>query len=459
MRKVAWLALVAGCSFAPKYERPAAPVPASFASATSGGTPAADLGWREVLGDPRLQRLVELALANNRDLRVAVLNVELAQAQYRIARAPLFPNVGASGAATFSGPLDGDPDPTAQYSVGIGVTAFELDLFGKIRNQRSAALESYFATEEARRSAHIALVAEVATQYLNERALDEQLVVAKQTLSAVEGSYEITRLRFEAGQRSDLDVRTAEAQVAAAKAEIARVGRLRALAANALALLVGQALPGDLPAPTPLEEQTVLDDIPAGLPSDLLTRRPDILAAEHELKRAHYDIGSARAAFFPTISLTAFAGLASTALSSLFSGDAAIWSFTPRVDMPLFTGGRNRANLDAAKVAKRIELARYERAIQVAFREVADALDSRAGLAEELEAVTARVAAEEKRFEVSELRYRTGIESYLVVLTAQRDLYAAQQQLIDVRRARLTNAISLYKALGGGWHDRRAAAR
>ena len=459
MRRAAWIVLAAGCSFAPKYERPVAPVPGAFASASPTGTPAADLGWREVMGDPRLQRLVELALANNRDLRVAVLNVELARAQYRITRSALFPSVGASGSVQVTGPFDGDPDPTAQYSVGVGVTAFEIDLFGKVRNQKAAALESYFATEEARRSAHIALVAEVATQYLNERALDEQLAVARQTLSAVEGSYEITRLRFEAGQRSDLDVRTAEAQVAAARAEIARVGRLRALAANALLLLVGQGLPADLPAAVALEQQAVLDDIPAGLPSDLLNRRPDILAAEHALKRANYDIGTARAAFFPTISLTAFAGLASSALSSLFSGDAAIWSVTPRVDVPLFTGGRNRANLDAAKVTKRIEVARYERAVQVAFREVADALDSRAGLTEELEAVTARVTAEKKRFEVSELRYRTGIESYLVVLTAQRDLYAAQQQLIDVRRARLTNAISLYKALGGGWHDRRVTGR
>jgi multidrug efflux system outer membrane protein len=446
MRRSALLCLAAAaCSLAPAYQRPPAPVAATYPTET--GPALADPGWREVLGDPRLRRLVELALVQNRDLRVAVLNVELTRAQYRIERSALFPTVGASAGLDLGGRFD--EDPTAQYSVGLGVTSFELDLFGRVRNLKDAALERYLATVEARRSAHIALVAAVAVQYLNQRALDEGLILASQTLAAVQAAYDITRQRFEAGQRSELDVRTAEAQVAAARAEIARLGRHTALATNALVLLVGQPLPADLPPALPLASQPIVADLPAGLPSELLARRPDVLAAEHELEAASYDIGAARAAFFPRISLTGFAGLASTALSSLFSGG--VWSFSPDLSLPLFTGGRNQANLDAAEVRQRIEVARYQRAIQVAFREVADGLASRAGLEEQLEAVTARVAAEEKRFAISEARYRSGLESYLSVLTAQRDLYAAQQQLIDVRLARLANAVSLYQALGGGW--------
>lgn len=457
MRRVALAALLAGCSLAPKYERPAAPVAAAYPTETAAGPAAAELGWREVLGDPRLQRLVELALANNRDLRVAALNVELTQAQYRIQRSALFPTVGASGSVEVSGGFNGD-DPNAQYRVGAGVTSFELDLFGRIRSLKSAALEDYLATEEARRAAHIALIGALATQYLAERAFDEQLAIAQQTLTAVQGSFDITRRRFEAGQRSELDVRTAESQVATARSEIARLTRLRAQAGNALVLLVGQPLPADLPPPVPLAEQRLLEEIPAGLPSDLLARRPDILAAEHSLKSANYDIGAARAAFFPTISLTGFLGLASSSLGSLFAGDAARWSFQPSLTVPLFTAGRNQANLDVAKVRKRIEIARYEKAIQTAFREVADALAGRATLAEQLEAVTVRVTAEQKRYEISEMRYQTGIESYLAVLTAQRDLYTAQQQLVDVRLARLANAVTVYQALGGGWVERSTAA-
>lgn len=456
MRREAWLilALAAGCSMVPPYERPAAPIANAYPTETSSGTPAADLGWREVLGDARLVRLVELALAQNRDLRVAALNVELFRAQYRIQRSALYPTLGAVGAVDIGGTFDDEPG--VQYRVGVGVTSFELDLFGRVRSLKQAALEEYLASAEARRATHLALVAEVATQYLTERALDEQLALAQQTLLAVQGSFDITRARYEAGQRSELDVRTAEAQVAAARAEIARVTRLRALAGNALVVLIGQPMPADLPAPTGLETQPIIADVPAGLPSELLARRPDILAAEHTLKSANADIGAARAAFFPTISLTGFAGFASTALSSLFSGDGAAWSFSPQLSVPLFTAGRNQANLDVAHVRKRIEIARYEKAIQVAFREVADALAGRATLTEQLEAVTARVTAEQKRFEISELRYRTGIESYLAVLTAQRDLFTAQQQLIDVRLARLNNVVALYKALGGGWLERTA---
>jgi multidrug efflux system outer membrane protein len=264
----------------------------------------------------------------------------------------------------------------------------------------------------------------------------------------------MTKRLLDAGQRSDLDVATAEAQVEAARAEVARLTRLRAQAHAALVVLAGSPLPETLPAPRPLDAPIVVAELGAGVPSDLLARRPDILAAEHALRGAHADIGVARAAFFPSISLTGFAGLASTALSGLFSGGAFAWSFTPQLTVPLFTGGRNRASLDVAKIRRQIEVARYERTIQVAFREVADALAARATFEQQLAAQTARVAAEQRRFEISETRYRNGVESYLTVLSAQQDLYAAQQQLIEVRFARLANLADLYRALGGGWRER-----
>jgi outer membrane protein, multidrug efflux system len=451
---VAALAL-AGCSLAPRYERPAAPVAGAFAGAPAAGAPggqvAAELGWRDVLGDPRLTALVELALRNNRDLRIAALNVELTRAIYQIERAGRFPVVSAIGAAEYSGGTD---DVRSLYRVGVGVTAFELDLFGRVRSLSEAALEDYLATAEAQRGAHLALVAEVAAQYLAGRAADEQLALAEQTLGLVGEGVEMTRRLVEAGQRSDLDASTAQAQLAAARAALARASRERAQAENALVLLIGQPLPAGLPPPQPLEATALRAEIPVGLPSELLQRRPDILAAEHSLRAANANIGAARAAFFPSISLTGFAGLASTALTGLVSGGALAWSFAPQIRMPLFDGGRTRAGVEIAEVRKRIEVARYERAIQAAFREVSDALVARAALDEQLEAQTARVAAEQRRFELSETRYRNGIESYLAVLSAQQDLFAAQQQLINLRLARLVNVISLYKALGGGWRER-----
>jgi multidrug efflux system outer membrane protein len=445
---------LAGCMLAPKYERPAAPVPGEFSgggAAAAGAGAAADLGWRDVLGDPRLAALVELGLRDNRDLRLAALDVELARATYQIQRSERLPEVAAIGAAEYTGTRDG---VKSLYRVGVGVTAYELDLFGRVRSLSEAALEEYLATAEARRAAHLALVAEIASQYLIERAAAEQLALAEQTLATVGKAVEMTRHLVEAGQRSDLDASIAEAQLAAARAAVALAKRLRAQAENALVLLVGQPLPPGLPPAQPLEATALRTELPVGLPSELLQRRPDILAAEHALKSANANIGAARAAFFPSISLTGFAGFASAALSSLFTGGGAAWSFAPQLRVPLFTGGRNRAGLEVAQVRKRIEIARYEKAIQVAFREVSDALVARAAFEEQLEAQTARAAAEQRRFEISETRYRNGIESYLAVLSAQQDLFAAQQQLIELRLARLVNVVGLYKALGGGWRER-----
>ncbi|WP_242338280.1 MULTISPECIES: AdeC/AdeK/OprM family multidrug efflux complex outer membrane factor [Anaeromyxobacter] len=463
--------LLASCTLAPRYRRPEAPVAgqwpegaaAEAARAAAPGAAPAELGWRDVFGDPRLQALIALALENNRDLRVAALNVELARAQYRIQRSQQLPTVAGTASATRQH-VDADLSPTGraststQWEVGAGVTAFELDLFGRVRSLKRSALEQYLATEEARRSAHLSLVAEIATQYLAARALDDQVALARQTLKTLQASYDLTKRSYDVGRTSELDLRTAESQVLSARFNLAAYAQQREQAQNALVLLVGQPLPAGLPAPEPLEAAPLLADLPPGLPSELLQRRPDILGAEHALRAANASIGAARAAFFPSITLTAFGGTASGELSGLFGAGSGLWSFTPQLTLPLFTGGRNRANLDAAEVRKSIEVARYEKAIQVAFREVADALAARASLDDQLAAQTARVEAEQRRYAISDLRYRKGVDSYVTVLVAQRDLYAAQQQLIQSRLARLGNLVALYKALGGGWLERSAHA-
>ena len=454
--------LLAGCSLAPRYERPAPPVAREWgagAGAASGPSTAADLGWREVFQDPGLQALVALALENNRDLRVAALTVELTRAQYRIVRADRLPAAGGVAGATRQH-LDADVSPTGSattrtsYTVGLGATAFELDLFGRVRSLSDAALEQFLATEEARRSVHLSLVAEVAAQYLAIRALDDQVALARRTLETVESSFALTRRTFEAGRTSELDVRTAEAQVHTARFNLSSARLQRARAEHALVLLVGQPLPAELPAPQPLAAQAVLAELPPGVPSEVLLRRPDIAAAEHALLSANAIIGAARAAFFPSISLTAFGGTSSAELSGLFGAGSGLWSFTPQINLPLFRGGALRASLDAAHVRKSIQIARYERSIQGAFREVADALVARTALEEQLEAQRARVQAEQRRYELSDLRYRKGVDSYLGVLTAQRDLFTAQQALIQTQLARLANLVDLYRALGGGWRER-----
>jgi multidrug efflux system outer membrane protein len=459
--------LVAACSLAPRYHRPAAPVAAEWEPGAAGPPPSAapptsELGWRDVFGDPRLQALVALALENNRDLRVAALNVERTRAQYRIERADQLPSVDAAASASRQRvPADLSPAgralTTTSYTVGAAVTAFELDLFGRVRSLSAAALEELFATEEARRSAHLSLVGAVATQYLALRSLDDQIALARATLETVQASYDLTGRSYDAGRTSELDLRTAEAQVQTARFNLSAAELQRGRAERALVLLVGAPLQGDLPPAEPLDAQRVVADLPAGVPSDVLQRRPDVLAAEHALRAANARIGAARAAFFPSISLTAFGGKASAELSGLFDPGADTWSFAPRITLPIFAGGALRASLDAAEVRKSVEIARYEGAVQAAFREVADALAARAELDVQLQAQEARVAAEQRRYQLSDLRYRKGVDSYLVVLTAQRDLFAAQQQLILSRLARLSNLVDLYRALGGGWIERTAA--
>jgi multidrug efflux system outer membrane protein len=457
---------LAGCTLAPKYHRPPAaispawpPVPEESESRTNASAvPAADIGWREFFRDPRLRRLVELALTNNPDLRVAVLNVEQSRAQYRIRRAALFPEIDATGSGTrqrLPGDLSGTGEPltASRYSLSLGTTSYEFDLFGRVRSLKAAALENYFATMEARRSAQIALVAEVGNAYLLERALTEQLAVARQTLTAVQASYELTKRSYEAGVVSELDLRTAEGQVQTARSAVAAYEQQLAVAEDGLVLLVGRPLPKDLPPPPPLDSLDCLSDVPAGLPSDLLQRRPDILEAEHQLKAANANIGAARAAFFPTITLTASAGTASSQLANLFAPGSGTWMFSPQITLPIFTAGRNLANLDAAKIGKLIEVANYQKAIQTAFREVADSLAVRATVEVQLAAGEALVKAEQRRHELAEARFRQGVDNYLTVLSAQQDLYNARQNLIQSQYSRLFNLINLYQALGGGWRE------
>ncbi len=466
------LALLAtSCSLAPAYQRPEAPVAGRFPGAEAApaavdrpapppappaGGAADALGWRAVFGDARLQALIALALEQNRDLRVAALNVEVVRAQYRIQRGALWPQVGGSATANFlrtPGDILGAARAASSetWAVGVGLTSFELDLFGRVRSLSEAALEQYLATEEAHRSAQLALVAAVANQYLAGLAADEQLALARQTVDLTESSLALTRKLSSAGRLNELDLRSAEAQAETARFNLAAATLQRARAANALVLLTGGPPPEGLPPAPPLDGAVLVAELPAGVPSEVLARRPDVLAAEHDLISANALIGAARAAFFPSISLTGFGGTSSTSLNGLFGGDSGTWSFTPRITIPLFSGGALSASLDAAELRRSVEVARYERALQGAFREVADALEARGSLDQELEAAAARVAAEARRFQLSELRYRAGLDSSLTLLTAQRDLFAAKQLLIQTRLARLANLVDLYKALGGGW--------
>ncbi|HEY3931373.1 MAG TPA: AdeC/AdeK/OprM family multidrug efflux complex outer membrane factor [Verrucomicrobiae bacterium] len=455
---------LAGCTLAPKYRRPVAPVAQTWPKNSAVENRAtqtnavAEIGWRDFFRDPRLQNLIGLALTNNRDLRVAVLNVEQSRAQYRIERAALLPEIDTTGSELRQRlPHDlsgtGHAVTEGQYSVNLGTTSYELDLFGRIRSLKNAALENYFATAEARRSAQIALVAEVANQYLTERELDEQLKMTRQTLDAVQNSYDLIKASYNVGVGSELDLRSAEAQVETAKANAASFEQQRDQARHALTLLVGEPLPADLPKPRALNTEHLLTDLPPGLPSDLLQRRPDILEAEHQLKAANANIGAARAAFFPTISITANAGISSAQLAGLFAGDSGAWLFNPQITLPIFEAGRNKANLDVANISKLIEVATYEKAIQTAFREVADALTAKKFLDEQLADEKALVKAEQRRYDLAAARYRNGVDNYLTVLTAQQDLYSAQENQIATQFARLSNLINLYQALGGGWRE------
>lgn len=456
--------VLAACSLQPVYERPAAPVAgefptgAAYRATSAGGSPAVDIGWRDFLADPRLQRLVEIALENNRDLRVAVLNVAQVQAQYRIQRAALLPQLSgftdASRTRTPQSPATvGRPTTVHDYSVGLSA-AWEIDFFGRLASLKDAALQQYLATAHARQAAEILLVSQVANQYLTMLALDEQLAVTRQTLGTAQASYKIVKLQFDTGTGAELSLRQSETVVEQANANYAAQVRARAQVENALILLLGQPLPADLPPQLRLGEQPILADIPAGLPSDLLTRRPDILQAEAALRAANANIGAARAAFFPRISLTGSLGTASATLGGLFEAGSLAWSFVPSITVPIFQGGTNVANLDLAWIQKDIGIAQYEKAIQSAFREVADGLAAHGTYDDQLASLERYTAAQQRRLELADLRYKNGVDTYLNVLTAQTDLYNAQLALVTTRVQRLINLVDLYRSLGGGWIQR-----
>lgn len=454
MRKPQFIFLAAGltltgCTMVPQYDRPSSPVPTAYPSATAtNATQAANVAWQDFIREARLQKLVEVALKNNRDLRAAVLNVERSRAQYRVTKSASLPAVDGSGSFTRSHASGTTSD---SWVASIGTTSYEMDLFGRVRSLNGQALEKYFATDEARRSVQIALVAEVATQYFALREAEEQLELAQRTLKAVHDSYTLNKASFDAGAINELDLRTAEGQVQTTQINVLTYERQRTQAENALVLLIGQSLPADLPAARSFDEKNVLAEISPGLPSELVQRRADILEAEHTLKAANASIGAARAAFFPRITLTGSAGTTSDQLSKLFGSGSGVWSFLPQITLPIFTGGQLRADLDAAKISTGIEVANYEKAIQTAFREVADALVANSSYDEQIEAEAKRSEVQGRRFELANLRYRQGEDSYLNVLSAQQDLYSAQQGLLQAQRNKLASQIALYKALGGGW--------
>jgi len=445
-----------GCmSFIPAYERPAAPVATAYAPELmpvgTAGIAAADIEWQRYFSDPRLKRLIEIALQNNRDLRVAVLYIEQARAAYQVKRADELPSLGAGGLASRQPGSGGSLVNT--YAVGLQVTGYELDLFGRVRSLSQAALSQYLATEEARKTVQIALVAAVANAYIGLLADDEILRVTRDTLATREGSFKLTKLKFDNGVSSELDFRQAEQLLEGARATLAQSQRQRLQDENALVLLLGQALPADLPAPLAMSAQQALADLPAGLPSELLTRRPDVRAAEQQLQAANANIGAARAAFFPRIALTANAGTASGELSGLFKSGSFALTGSASLLQPIFDAGRNQASLDVAKVNKEIAIAQYEKAIQTAFREVADSLAGRATLGEQLRALTAQTNAAQVAFKLADLRYRNGAASYFDVLDAQRSLFTAQLAAVQAQTLQVQNGVTLYKVLGGGWTE------
>jgi multidrug efflux system outer membrane protein len=474
------LGLISACTMEPRYQQPALPVPEQWpipattavppsappagdatlvpASPSSPSVAVRDIGWRDFFADPRLQNIIAAALANNRDLRVAILNVEAARAQYRIQRANELPFLDASGtltreqlppaltfgAASFTSSI---------YEVGIGVTSYQIDLFGRVRSLTHAALQQYLAQEEARRSTQLSLIAAIANAYLTLASDRDLQRLAQQTLDSQEHSFELAQKSHEAGTTSGLDLAQSQTTVEQARADAARYEGNVAQDIDSLTLLVGGPIDSAW-LPDSFDASTMgLQALPGGLPSDVLLRRPDVLEAEHLLRSANGNIGAARAAFFPTIALTANIGSASLDLSHLFKAGSEEWVFEPQITLPIFHGGEIMGNLKLAKTNQQIAVAQYEKAIQSSFREVADALALTATLNRQRAAQEALVGATSRAYELSQQRYKAGRDSFLDVLVSQRSDYSAQQGLIATRLAEQTNRVNLYEALGGGWRE------
>ncbi|AQW67555.1 AdeC/AdeK/OprM family multidrug efflux complex outer membrane factor [Pseudomonas putida] len=460
--------ILGGCSLIPDYQTPEAPVAAqwpqgpAYSPTQSADVAAAEQGWRQFFNDPALQQLIQTALVNNRDLRVAALNIDAYRAQYRIQRADLFPAVSANGSGSrqripANMSQTGQSDITSQYSATLGVSAYELDLFGRVRSLSEQALETYLSSEQARRSTQISLVASVANAYYTWQADQALFKLTEETLKNYQESYNLTRRSNEVGVASALDLSQARTAVEGARVKYSQYQRLVAQDVNSLTVLLGTSIPTNLPEPLRLDADQ-LAEVPAGLPSDLLQRRPDIQEAEHLLKAANANIGAARAAFFPSISLTANAGTLSTDMDGLFKGGSGTWLFQPQINLPIFTAGSLKASLDYAKIQKDINVARYEKSIQTAFQEVSDGLAARKTFEEQLQAQQDLVQANQDYYRLAERRYRIGIDSNLTFLDAQRNLFSAQQALIGDRLSQLTSEVNLYKALGGGWYERTGQA-
>jgi outer membrane protein, multidrug efflux system len=473
---VAAVAALTACTMEPHYKRPEAPVPTGWtdpAQPSNNTTPAAQMGWRNFFPDKNMQRLIEVALANNRDLRVAALNVQATQAQYRIQRSDLFPTVAAtgleeiekypSGVTAATGTSGGSGSAGAGVSTngttvrffeaGVGFTSYEIDLFGRIRSLNHEAFEKYLSSEETRRSTQLSLIAQVVGAYLTVLADETILRVTRDTLQSQQESYDLTKRSLDAGTTTALAFRQAATTVDTAKANLAQYNRQAAQDRNALVLLLGGPIPPEVAFDIDLGNVNLSADLPAAVPSEVLTSRPDVLAAEHTLIAANADIGAARAAFFPSITLTGQFGSASTQLSGLFKSGTSAWSFAPQITLPIFTGGKNKASLDLSKIEKDINIAQYEKTLQTAFREVDDALSARRTLDEQLVAQRALLEDTSQSYELANLRFKNGVDSFLPVLDAQRALYSAQQSVISLELIRLQNMATLYKALGGGMQE------
>lgn len=504
--------VLAGCTLAPPYKQPALPTAPTFANASAGASPipgtatfmrpADMIGWRDFFVDPRLQRLIAIGLRQNRDLRTAVLDIAQAQAQYRVQRADLFPAISVTGAASYQGLPDsgligsggggvtstgvtstgatsaattagtgtststslgastsgipsGRSGGTFRYfTAGVGFSSYELDLFGRLRSLTRQAFEAYLAQGENRRAVQLTVVSQIATDYI--ALLSDQMLVkvTVDTLHTQQDSERLTQAEFDGGATTLLTLRQVQTSVASAQAALAQYRRQEAQDENALVLEIGAPLPADLPPASPLGSQTLLTDLPAGLPSDLLTRRPDIMQAEHTLLGAYANIGAARAAFFPQITLTASDGVQSLKLNQLFTAGATTWSFSPQITVPIFTWGQNQANLDLAKIERDLDVVSYERTIQTAFQEVSNALVARSTYLEQAQADQAQVNASADYFRLATMRFQAGVDTYLTVLDAQRTLFTAQQSLLTAHAAQLQNLVTLYRALGGGWNER-----
>ena len=456
------LLALSGCTLMPDYLQPSAPVAPSWpfaVSAENKGPSIAELGWQDFFKSPELRALIAKGLANNRDLRIAALNIDVARAQYRVQRSDLLPDIKAGGSLSRARTPQttsstGSAQINSTYTANVSTTAFEIDLFGRLRSLNEAAMQEYLATDEARNSVQISLIAEIANAYLQLLADRAQQQLAQQTLQAQQDSYDIAQRRFNEGIGSQLDLSQARTLLETARVDSITYARIVQQDRNALDLLVGAQVQDNELAGVFEQADQFVSTLQAGLPSDLLLNRPDIRQAEHSLKAANANIGAARAAFFPTISLTASGGTAGTELSQLFGAGSGLWTFVPQITLPLFSGGRNVANLDIAELRKNIAVASYEKAIQSAFRDVANALVARETLDDELAAQQQLVNANDESYRLAQARYEQGVSGYLDVLDARRNMYGAQQQLISRRLAMLENYIALYAALGGGQLDK-----